>query len=250
MNHHWELLNQELSEFAQTRGSIRFWWRDDDASEYGDELNRLLRLSRDYKIPLALAVIPGRLKENLVSELMGESTDVLQHGCHHVNLASAQEKKCEMLLQNSVIDCLPEFRSFLKDTFENRFTSILVPPWNRIAEQLLPRLKDMGFVGVSTFKSRVEESMFGLKFINTHIDIVDWKGTRGFAGEERILADIVNALKLRRSRTRDSHEPIGLLTHHLDHDELCWDFIERLFDFTQNHSSVRWERIHQLLEEG
>ncbi len=38
----------------------------------------------------------------------------------------------------------------------------------------------------------------------------------------------------------DPDEPTGLLTHHLEHDEPCWAFIDRLLEETRGHPAVRW----------
>jgi hypothetical protein len=74
----------------------------------------------------------------------------------------------------------------------------------------------------------------GLLQVNTHVDLVDWRGSRGFVGEERALAGLTDGLRQRRLEKSDPRggtaEPIGLLSHHLVMDEPGWGFLARLFD--------------------
>jgi len=111
-----------------------------------------------------------------------------------------------------------------------------VPPWNRIAPALVPTLPEIGFSGLSTFGRRPRaEAVRGLRQVNTHVDLIDWKGHRGFVGTEAALATLVMALGAARSA---SEEPIGVLSHHLAMDEAGWDFLRSLLGRTRTMSGV------------
>ena len=69
---------------------------------------------------------------------------------------------------------------------------------------------------------------------------MDWRGTRGFIGTRKVLADIVEHLAARREAMVDADEPTGILTHHLAHDEDCWRFMRMLFERTGGNPAVRW----------
>ena len=100
---------------------------------------------------------------------------------------------------------------------------MLVPPWNRIAPGLVPALPEIGFTGLSTFAARRRaEPIKGLRQINTHVDLIDWKDRRKFVGQDAALAALVEALRQSRGATS---EPVGLLSHHLAMDEGAWDFL-------------------------
>ncbi|MCP5810160.1 hypothetical protein NL321_28850, partial [Klebsiella pneumoniae] len=62
--------------------------------------------------------------------------------------------------------------------YPDRFVPVLVPPWNRIDAALLPYLNACGFKALSVFgpAKPVETSV---PHINTHVDLMDWHGTRG-----------------------------------------------------------------------
>lgn len=83
--------------------------------------------------------------------------------------------------------------------------------------------------------------------LNTHVDILDWKakkqtGRARFLGQEAVLSDLVAALARRRVPTpgTDTTEAVGLLTHHLEHDQDSWDFLARLVQFVDEHPGVGW----------
>ena len=64
--------------------------------------------------------------------------------------------------------------------------------------------------------------------------------TRGFAGEDAALGDLVAALATRRTGTADAREPVGFLTHHLAHDEAAWRFTDAALGRLKAHRAVRF----------
>ncbi len=121
----------------------------------------------------------------------------------------------------------------LERLFGPRALPVMVPPWNRIAPVLVPTLPEIGYRGLSTFGPRLRvHPVRGLLQVNTHVDLIDWKGGRAFAGEETVLAGLVTALAQARS---GGGEPIGILSHHLAMDAGAWDFLRSL-----------WERMKML----
>ena len=101
-----------------------------------------------------------------------------------------------------------------RDAFGAAFLAVLVPPWNRVEPALIARLAGFGFCGLSTFGRRPNDAAAGLPQVNTHLDPVDWRGSRLFIGEAAALERLCGAL--------DPEEPIGILSHHLVMDEDGW----------------------------
>ena len=65
----WDHLRTEL-DLWQAEGRVATaWWRDDDAVTVTPELETLLSFEQNYKVPLALAVIPANLQDDLVERL-------------------------------------------------------------------------------------------------------------------------------------------------------------------------------------
>ncbi|MCW8883950.1 MAG: polysaccharide deacetylase family protein [Motiliproteus sp.] len=239
----WQALADELSLWEQQGRTATLWWRDDDACTDSAALRRLNQLSLDYQVPLHLAVIPAHADSSLLSLFQQNSKlSALQHGYSHLNHAPANERKCELGHHRPLQQVLEELstgREKLEQLIgSEQFNPTLVPPWNRLSDQLTEQLAKRGFIGLSTLKPRPEKRIFGLTQVNVHIDIINWK-ERQFAGEERALAQLLSHLQDRRRQRVDADEATGLMTHHLDHDELCWVFCERLFQFLKGYP-VRW----------
>ena len=243
--HGWQVLLEELDIWTEARRVATFWWRDDDASQPSASLERLLRLQSRYRVPLALAVIPGRLDPLLVQGVQAEEgVCVLQHGFAHRNHAEAGEKSMELGPHRPQVQVLSELRSGfsrLAESFEERFLPVLVPPWNRIAAPLLPELPSLGLRGLSTFTPRTQRNPApGLRQVNCHVDLIDWRGGRKGRDHGVLALKVAGHLRARREGRADTGEPTGLLTHHLDHDESAWSFVEEFLDRVALHPGVHW----------
>lgn len=227
----WNEFEQEV-----VRRKVTFWWRDDDAAQPSQPLKRLLALSGEFEIPLALAVVPLSATPELFCGL-GDQVSVLQHGTDHRNRAGPGQKKTEFPdgePVDALIRRLSAAAARLKELAAGRALPVLVPPWNRLRSDLTKELAAAGFRGLSTYGPRTSAVVGGLKQVNTHVDIVDWPAGRRFIGDARALDLVLNSL--------ENKEPIGLLTHHAVHDEAAWNFLERLFGLR----SLRWARAEEL----
>ena len=237
----WQALVDEVARWRDAGRIAEIWWRDDDAVDVGESLDRLLAIARDTALPLALAVVPARATEALARRLALEpGIDVLQHGYAHANHALPPEKKAELGLQRPAMMTLGELGTgwmALERLFGPRALPVMVPPWNRIAPVLVPTLPEIGYRGLSTFGPRPRvHPVRGLLQVNTHVDLIDWKGGRIFAGEDRVLAGLVAALS--QARGGDG-EPVGILSHHLAMDAGAWDFLVSLCERTKSLESIR-----------
>jgi len=127
--------------------------------------------------------------------------------------------------------------------------AVLVPPWNRIAAPLLSKLAEVPMSAVSCYGPRSAAwAAPGVLQVNTHIDLIDWRGTRGFLGEPEAIALAVTHLSARRQGKADANEPTGLLSHHADHDEASWQFIDNFLQRTIAHPAVRWPEVGEIFQ--
>lgn len=242
----WSELSQELDAWQRSGRRASLWWRDDDAVEPTAALERLLDVARQTGVPLALAVIPARATQALAARLARADAHVavLQHGFAHVNHAAVEEKKIELggeRRRDAVLEELSRGRAMLDGLFGESDGAILVPPWNRIDEHLLPALPGLGYRGLSTFQPRrAPMAADGLPQVNTHVDILSWRAPRGFVGESEALAALVAHLAARRSGAADPAESTGLLTHHLAHDAAAWAFLAALLGRLTAHPAVHF----------
>ncbi len=246
----WQALADEANRWADSGAAATLWWRDDDAADTGPALDRLLALHRDSGVPLALAVVPAQATPALAARLAGEpGVDLLQHGYAHANHAPPGDKKMELGLHRPAMLVLGELgtgRMALERLFGARPLPVLVPPWNRIAQPLVPTLPEIGFRGVSTFGPRGRvHPVRGLRAVNTHVDLIDWK-TRRFVGAPAALQALVGALARVREAGRHAGEPVGILSHHLAMDAEAWDFLGQTWKNTASMPGVRMRSAGEL----
>ena len=249
----WQALSAELDAWATAGRTATFWWRDDDAGDATPSLDRLLDLSGRRRVPLSLAVIPARATEALAARIAGiDMVTVLQHGWSHANHAPASEKQTELSDHAPAAALMSDLErgwKRLTTLFGQQALPVMVPPWNRMDPTVGMRLADWGYVAVSGSGARRADDAVPprLQVLNIHIDMIDWHGSRGFAGDATALDTAIGHLRDRRLGRADPNEPTGLMTHHLDHDPACWDFVQRLLDATNSHRAVRWLSVTEAL---
>ena len=238
----WTALEDELNCWLKAGKTATFWWRDDDLNEPSLAFDMLLNMREKLDIPLTLAVIPDNVDPHIADQLDG--CYLVQHGVTHVSHASAGEKKSEFPSSRKKSDILTELaagKNPMETLFEQNFYPFLVPPWNRISEDLLPEIADLGFAGVSRFKARQQAvPVSGFAEVNTHIDPVDWRGSRSAHSHAYILGMALDHLCARRSGDVDDREPTGFLSHHLMYDEPLWEVTYKLLSYLNSHEAVRF----------
>ena len=246
----WSDLDDELDRWAATGRRAALWWRDDDAVAPTRQLERLFDLASRCSAPIGLAVIPATASPALAAACarLDRLVDPLQHGYAHENRAVAGDKKCELgdrRDSQELGDELTRGAARMASLFGSSALPVMVPPWNRIGRQVTARLSELGFAGLSCFGARQgDQPAAGLRQVNTHVDVMRWRPSRGFLGEGAALELLAAELRERREGGRD--EPIGLLTHHLVHDEPAWNFLERLLGVLSSHAGARLHRPAQL----
>lgn len=152
------------------------------------------------------------------------------------------------------------------ETFASRFGAegvIFVPPFGRITEALVNALPGIGFAGVSTGPTNLERRMSRLTarmpwlpsaqlpsnrsvlHLDVQIDPIDWR--RGTSRPSASVSkELIGHLRLRRNGFISPNVPIGLLTHHLVHDDAVWSICDELLSALRSHRSVAFVRASKL----
>ena len=248
----WADLVEELDRWDEAGEVATFWWRDDDAAEHVASSARLLSLAKRLAVPVHLAVVPANETQALADAVnVCPVAWVLQHGYAHVNYAPKGEGAWELGKHRPPALVLAEladgFRR-LGEVHAERFLPVLVPPWNRISRHLLRLLPQISFRAVSMFSARKKRYVVpGLEEVSTHCDPIKWKGGARFSGLAGALDDVVRHLAARRTREKDTSEPTGLLTHHLEMDAASWDFVEELISRTRDRPAARWVSLDTIV---
>jgi hypothetical protein len=148
-----------------------------------------------------------------------------------------------------VAEDLGRGRDRLAGVFGGQFVPALTPPWNRIEAGYVARLGEVGYRGLTTYLPRKARKIGDVTQVNTHVDVIDWHGSRGFLGLAPTLDLLVRHLVAKRLGQADPAEPTGLLTHHLVHDTETWLFLGALQDWCADKPIINWRRAADLFPE-
>lgn len=228
---------------------LMLWLRDDDAVAPTPALDRLIALTAAEHAPLTLAVIPAPWNEAPTGSALALRLDsaphvrVAVHGWSHHNHAPEGAKKQELILHRPPVEVHGELREglhLLRALHGARALPLLVPPWNRIAPELIDGLADDGFTALSTFGPEAVQP--GLSIVNTQIDIIDWKDGRVGRPTEAVWAELAEMVA-------EPRQFIGVLTHHLVHDAQAWALLSDLLAATRL-AGAEWVDAERLIATG
>lgn len=245
-----DALKAELDRWGEAEREARLWLRDDDAVEPTPALDRLLGLIRDHDVPCLLAVIPTLATEALAERVAGEPLlRAAMHGISHANHAPAGRKSEETPAERGldrIRDELSIARTRLLSLFGEAAGRWYVPPWNRIGREAAALLPMIGFRAISAFGSQPLAASPALAELNTHVDLMDWKGGRIGRAFPAVAADLARELALART---EGFRPVGLLAHHLAHDAEAWRTLDAVLRLVERHRGARWHAADDLLAE-
>lgn len=222
----WSPLRAELATWRRENLPLAIWWRDDDAVAQTPALARLIALADTLDLPVHVAVIPDLIEPSLPPALETSRTIPVVHGWRHISHAQQGAKNAEFgHMRPKAPQELSDGLTRLRAAFGARALPLFVPPWNRIDAEVMASLPNAGYRAVSTYGPRTSaKAAPEVTQINTHIDPIFWRGHRGLADPDTLVAGITATLLARRAGDTDTTEPLGLLTHHLVHTEDVWTF--------------------------
>ena len=239
----WQKLDDELDAWRAAGRRATLWCRDDDACRDSAALRRLLEIAHGAGVPVALAVIPAALEKSLVEAVTrSDIATVVQHGYAHRNYALPQSRKWELGSHRPVGTTLAELEQglgALRLGFGERFSAVLVPPWNRIDAGVAARLVEAGFHGLSCLGPRsAARPVPGIAQCNVHVDLIAWRRERAFIGVDAAVERLAEHLRARREGSVDASEPSGILTHHLNMSAAGWRFLADLMARTRERGAL------------
>jgi len=229
-------LNHELAIWRRAWQAPILWWRDDDCREPTWQLDRLMHVRRD--LPITLAVIPDGDLSALAKQLeSAEGITIAQHGVDHENKLPDGGPRSEFpedMQQEAINAAVSAGHARLSAAGLDPI--LFVPPWNEPSDRLIKAIKSAGYDAYSIGKNGDERD--GLEHVGAQVDILRWKGTPHFRGRRRIFDALRYELEDRR-RHGAFDKPIGLLTHHLVHDEEAWAFLVWFAQYAQRGFEIR-----------
>lgn len=234
------------AELDRCPAPVAFWWRDDDAVAATPALDRLLALRAELALPLALAVIPAKLADTLPAALEREgAVSVLQHGWDHANHAPDGTQPSEFpqtRVPGEVTAQLAEGRRRLEAGFAERFIPALVPPFNALDGAAVGAVQASGLACLSL---ATDFAGLGLPSRNVHADLIDWRSGTAVPEASAIRA-VVLALRLRRFGLARAARPIGIMTHHLVHDDAIWSLTRAVLSRLKAHPNAVFPSLDRI----
>lgn len=194
-----------------------FWIRDDDLTAPNAKMDRFLDICASFEISVSLAVIPVRMSKDLIIYTQNyPALSIFQHGVNHENKAILPAKKSEFNLFNGrQFQHLLDEKKRMEDLFGKSFKQIFVPPWNRMDRSWEePILNHFDFISAFGIHDHVS-------YKNTHLDCINWK-TKSFKTETELCAELKILLQ--------QISNIGILTHHLMHENKNWIMFRKMLD--------------------
>lgn len=241
------LLADEFALWAAEDRQVRLFLRDDDAVSDTAALRKLSTMCQNNSAPLLLAAIPKYSDKSLARLVKKTSLFTpAVHGYAHVSHSPTSEKPCELdhfRPLEIVLEEMSKAREILSVLFDRDISSLLVPPWNRIHDEVLPHIAGSGFSGISAHGWMNGPPL--VPTVNVHIDIMHWSG--GVVGRSREWIYRELCINLETAR-KSGWKPIGILTHHLVHDDQAWDSLDAIFEVTKT-VDAKWIEADSLLAE-
>jgi hypothetical protein len=132
------------------------------------------------------------------------------------------------------------------------------------------KLNEAGFVALSNLPSRnlqrltrlhahsalIPFNPFGLlptsprrkTELNVHVDPINWR-RKSSHDPDVIAAQVLGALRMRRKRYTRPSMPIGIMTHHLVHDDAIWRNVRELLERLTQSPAITFPDLSLLMEE-
>ena len=223
---------------------LPFWWRDDDLEAPNSALTDLLIATGDAGIAPAVAAISSTVTPEAIDALEGTAARVLPHGWRHHNHEPEGGKKSEYGPARGVEDRLAEIDNAhdrIVALAKARALPVFTPPWNNIADDLLSHLDRSKIAALSGYRSPGREPRSAAcPRLDTHVDLIDWRGTRQGLTAERLVDLLIPWI----NPTSDTENPLdslrGVLSHHLVTKPENWSAWGSVLRMIGSHSASRW----------
>lgn len=227
----WDGFFHQLRRLRAAHPHVEVLFRADDVAVPGRNLERMLEVFLRAERPLLLAVVPAWLRQDHWRELLRVSRDAPlftwgQHGWRHAD-HEACGKKSEFppgrALAHKRADLLKGHERLLR-IMGPRFTPVFTPPWNRMDQDCLELLPELGFEAVSAdakLLPRARELARSLEFRPVHVDLHTRREQAQASALEGMLAEFARAL---------AQGNCGVMLHHQRMAPASFDFLERLLE--------------------
>lgn len=206
---------------------LKVFFRNDDAGWEDAKLFKLIKLFKQYQMPLDIAAIPTEMNEDLARKLrtaIDENPKLLavhQHGFLHKNHEETG-RKCEFGISRNYKEQFTDIangKRILESYFGGNLAKTFTPPWNRCTEETAKVLRELGFKILSS-EDRVKP--FNLNSLAETPVTFDWFAKR--KGVQLMRTEIGEML----AKQIAENETIGIMLHHAPMSEKDFVFLGEL----------------------
>jgi predicted glycosyltransferase/peptidoglycan/xylan/chitin deacetylase (PgdA/CDA1 family) len=225
----WDDFFHRLGRLRAAHPHAAILFRADDVAVPGRNLERVLEVFLRAERPLLLAVVPAWLRQDHWRELLRTSRDAPlftwgQHGWRHADHEACGRKNefpPGRALVRKRADLLKGHERLLQ-IMGPRFTPVFTPPWNRMDQDSLELLPELGFEAISAdtkLLPRAPDLAGRLDFYPVHVDLHTRREQTPATALEGMLAEFARSL---------AQGSCGVMLHHQRMAPASFDFLERL----------------------
>ena len=230
---------------ANGTGTSQVFFRADDIGVPGKQFSRLIRLFRDNKLPLCLAVVPTWLTDarfQSLQSLTGKSRFQWcwhQHGWLHKNHETIGKKQEFGPGRPGAkqLEDLKKGKQRLTRILGESFSPYFTPPWNRCSMDTLHGLQSLDFKAVSRSQKAKPISPPALPDLQINTDL----HTRKEKLPEIALNELLKELEL-GIRSGQS----GIMIHHQRMNRAAFDFLALLLQIIASHQQLSPARFQEI----
>lgn len=225
------------------------FFRADDVAIPSTKQDLLLDLFARNDSPLCAAIVPawfsGARWDALCRQVQGKQHLFAwhQHGWNHHNHQPAGEKKQEFGPAATLLhkrQNITRGRDKLLDILGDHFLPVFTPPWNRIDQDSMLILKELGFLAISRYRGAKLPPPPGLPDLPVNVDLHTRKEASGAAGWQALLSELDQALATGIA---------GLMIHHQRMNGAAFAFLDGLLSSLRKQPGIRLCHYGQLLKE-
>ncbi len=226
---------------------ISLFFRADDMGDLSPEFSNLVEIFIKHEIPLCLAVVPAWLTHEKWFEIKSVCKNGRnlwcwhQHGWAHKN-HEISGKKQEFGPNRTADDIKKDIRNGkerLISIIKNEFYPVFTPPWNRLSENAIKILADLGFKAISRNKNASPLSDGILPDIQVNVDLhtrkeIDWE-----KGWNNLLNEIETGL---------SDGTCGIMIHHQMMNKAAFSFLDIFIEKLKKSKKINFVNFRDLPE--
>ena len=242
-----EPLMRSLDALQAAGRSVNIFFRDDDVDWNEGALRQLLSTFIRTHAPVNLEIIPARLSRFAIRHLRARQRDypglfeLNQHGWRHVN-HEREGRKCEFGASRCFEQQLEDIANgqmLMNDAFDEAWSPVFTPPWNRCTEATFRALDQLGFAALSKDRGKQAIAEYKFREISITLDLYRWKGEPAMKSPEQIVSELISQM--------NELDTIGIMLHHKVMDAAAFSLLEQVIEALRHSPSVRFHTFQSLL---